>query len=155
MISAKKKGMNNFSRWVPLFVCFTPLPFPGRIFWPASSLRCLPYMAQGPHANVPGAKPGMSPVGSVFSSFFSRRSARPSGSSNNLSNANVSPALTLARRRNGTPARNDHPENWRIFMGGHDPATPMAEGLINMHNHHVMWMIFVVCSVMWPMKCRI
>jgi len=51
--------------------------------------------------------------------------------------------------------RSDHPDWWRWNMGGADPATPIAEGMINFHNHAVTWMVFVVCTVFWPMKCRI
>lgn len=59
--------------------------------------------------------------------------------------------ISSSRRR---PVSNDHPEAWRWAMGGHDPATPLAEGLINVHNHAVMWMIIVVGSVLWPLRSR-
>ncbi|KAL8431124.1 hypothetical protein Efla_004645 [Eimeria flavescens] len=93
---------------------------------------------------------------SLYSSFFSRRRGGEGGGENGSSCA-------LPRSRHGSSllplqqqpaARLDHHESWRIFMGGHDPATPFAEALINLHNHNVMWMIFVTLTVLWPFKSR-
>ncbi|CBZ49604.1 conserved hypothetical protein [Neospora caninum Liverpool] len=108
-------------------------------------------MAQSPPGRAP-IVPSTMPVSDVFSSFFARRFSRNSSQAVSATTGKAGP---LQLRRAGAPARNDHPENWRMFMGGHDPASPFAEGLINVHNHNVMWMIFVVGCVMWPLKCRI
>ncbi|KEP64568.1 UNVERIFIED_CONTAM: hypothetical protein HHA_294230 [Hammondia hammondi] len=108
-------------------------------------------MTQTPQGQV-RIIPSAMHVRDVFSSFFARRSL---GNSPHTVSANAGAAGPLQLRRVSAPARNDHPENWRMFMGGHDPASPFAEGLINVHNHNVMWMIFIVGCVMWPLKCRI
>ncbi|PFH32419.1 hypothetical protein BESB_017370 [Besnoitia besnoiti] len=107
-------------------------------------------MARSPQERAPAA-PSTMPVRDVFSSFFARRFSTNAAPSAPV----LETGSPLRRIRTGAPVRNDHPENWRMFMGGHDPASPMAEGLINVHNHNVMWMIFVVSCVMWPLKCRI
>lgn len=91
---------------------------------------------------------------SVYSSFFARRQQQDQTQQPRycvLPNSPYGASLLPLQR---PAARLDHPESWRIFMGGHDPATPFAEALINLHNHNVMWMIFVTCSVLWPFKCR-
>ncbi|KAF8819193.1 hypothetical protein IE077_000162 [Cardiosporidium cionae] len=52
-------------------------------------------------------------------------------------------------------ARCDKPEAWRFSQGGQNPATPIAESIINYHQHAVSWMVVVVCTVMYMLKCRI
>lgn len=108
--------------------------------------------------------PDSSSLFSTFGSFFMRQRQRfrhqeatmddlapySHPSFCQLPNSNRKSLLPLSR----TAARLDHPESWRLYMGGHDPATPMAEAYINLHNHSVMWMLFVVSSVFWPLRCR-
>ncbi|OEH78958.1 cytochrome c family oxidase subunit transmembrane domain protein [Cyclospora cayetanensis] len=74
---------------------------------------------------------------STYTSFFSRlQQHQHNGDATDRSNTNNGTSKSSSFLPLATPpARLDHHESWRMFMGGHDPAAPYAESLINLHNH--------------------
>eukprot|EP00922_Rhytidocystis_sp_ex-Travisia-forbesii_P031812 GHVS01047182.1.p1 GENE.GHVS01047182.1~~GHVS01047182.1.p1 ORF type:complete len:120 (-),score=4.66 GHVS01047182.1:307-666(-) len=83
-------------------------------------------------------------IGRWSAGFVGEETATEPSIYGRMKNPNLSPSAV---------ARADRPDQWRSDMGGHDPATPMAEALINYHNHTVAWMVPVVFMV--AHMCRI
>eukprot|EP00922_Rhytidocystis_sp_ex-Travisia-forbesii_P007154 GHVS01010434.1.p1 GENE.GHVS01010434.1~~GHVS01010434.1.p1 ORF type:complete len:126 (+),score=7.14 GHVS01010434.1:79-456(+) len=93
-------------------------------------------------------------VASMFGNWRTRMSGADTRAADDLSEQTTTRPFAFTGRMvnpklraSPTVARADRPDPWRADMGGHDPATPMAEALINYHNHAVAWMVPIVFMV--------
>lgn len=80
-------------------------------------------------------------IGDRFRRWKSSKTCIPIECQATPSIGTMSSSRVLALQR---AAKADRPDGIRMEMGGHDPASPIAEAFINYHNHVVNWMVPIV-----------